>query len=368
MKTAEVYALRKQIQNATVRGRQRVASGGALSPCRRLVRHPLRRQPTRQKRATRLFRGKPPEDDFEQGEIRPQQFCYADLVAATRNFSGERRLGIGGFGSVYLLGLLDRHEPLGSREAGVRGLSPGMEGVRHGGAHHESAPAPQPRPAHGLVPRRRWRAPPGLRAHRAQRQPRRPPLYNNNINNNRPSLLTWPVQYGVALGIGSALLYLHDRGRGATRGAPRREAQQRDAGRGLRRQAWQLWKGGPTPRASPARSGAVGLERVRRREHPRRRRSTQGSERSSTAEIEVVCTMLVGLWCAHPDRGLRPSTRQAVNVLRFEAPPPSLPAKMPVATYGPAGWVFWFRHQRCVVEDGQLSPLNQRHPQQAPCC
>nr|CAB3462495.1 unnamed protein product [Digitaria exilis] len=50
---------------------------------------------------------------------------------------------------------------------------------------------------------------------------------------------------------------------------------------------------------------------------------------------EMACAMLVGLWCAHPDRTLRPTIRQAVNVLRFEAPPPSLPAKMPVATYGP---------------------------------
>uniref|UniRef100_A0A8I7BDP8 Uncharacterized protein n=1 Tax=Hordeum vulgare subsp. vulgare TaxID=112509 RepID=A0A8I7BDP8_HORVV len=45
--------------------------------------------------------------------------------------------------------------------------------------------------------------------------------------------------------------------------------------------------------------------------------------------------MVVGLWCAHPDRGMRPSIRQAMNVLRFEAPLPSLPARMPVATYGP---------------------------------
>ncbi|CAD6267033.1 unnamed protein product [Miscanthus lutarioriparius] len=50
---------------------------------------------------------------------------------------------------------------------------------------------------------------------------------------------------------------------------------------------------------------------------------------------EMACAMLVGLWCAHPDRGLRPTVRQAVNVLPFEAPPPTLPAKMPVATYGP---------------------------------
>ena len=56
---------------------------------------------------------------------------------------------------------------------------------------------------------------------------------------------------------------------------------------------------------------------------------------------EMACAMLVGLWCAHPDRGLRPTVRQAVNVLRFEAPPPTLPAKMPVATYGPDNHCFY---------------------------
>jgi serine/threonine protein kinase len=48
------------------------------------------------------------------------------------------------------------------------------------------------------------------------------------------------------------------------------------------------------------------------------------------------CVMLVGLWCAHPDHKMRPSVKQALNVLRFEAPLPKLPAKMPVATFKPA--------------------------------
>uniref|UniRef100_A0A8R7QB85 Uncharacterized protein n=1 Tax=Triticum urartu TaxID=4572 RepID=A0A8R7QB85_TRIUA len=45
--------------------------------------------------------------------------------------------------------------------------------------------------------------------------------------------------------------------------------------------------------------------------------------------------MVMELWCAHPDRGMRLSIRQAVNVLRFEASLPSLPVRMPVVTYGP---------------------------------
>nr|CAB3462573.1 unnamed protein product [Digitaria exilis] len=57
-------------------------------------------------------------------------------------------------------------------------------------------------------------------------------------------------------------------------------------------------------------------------------------------EMETV--MVVELWCAHPDRSLRPSIRQAVNVLRGEAPQPSLPARMPVATFMPPPDAFYY--------------------------
>uniref|UniRef100_A0A0E0FE08 Protein kinase domain-containing protein n=1 Tax=Oryza meridionalis TaxID=40149 RepID=A0A0E0FE08_9ORYZ len=68
-------------------------------------------------------------------------------------------------------------------------------------------------------------------------------------------------------------------------------------------------------------------------------------------EIEVV--MVVGLWCAHPDRSLRPTIRQAVGVLRGEAPPPSLPARMPVATFLPP--VDAFNHTSSSVATGSSS-------------
>jgi serine/threonine protein kinase len=49
---------------------------------------------------------------------------------------------------------------------------------------------------------------------------------------------------------------------------------------------------------------------------------------------EMECVMIVGLWCAQLGCKLRPSVRQAVSVLRFEAPLPSLPANYmpPVGT------------------------------------
>ncbi|PWA46325.1 Concanavalin A-like lectin/glucanase superfamily [Artemisia annua] len=43
--------------------------------------------------------------------------------------------------------------------------------------------------------------------------------------------------------------------------------------------------------------------------------------------------MMVGLWCAHPNRGLRPSIRQVIQVLNFEAPIPDLPVNEPVLEY-----------------------------------
>ncbi|KAL5556705.1 hypothetical protein UlMin_038941 [Ulmus minor] len=50
-------------------------------------------------------------------------------------------------------------------------------------------------------------------------------------------------------------------------------------------------------------------------------------------ERQVECLMIVGLWCAHPDRSLRPSMRQVIQVLNFEANWPNLPTSMPVPVY-----------------------------------
>ncbi|KAK9166208.1 hypothetical protein Scep_001399 [Stephania cephalantha] len=43
--------------------------------------------------------------------------------------------------------------------------------------------------------------------------------------------------------------------------------------------------------------------------------------------------MIVGLWCAHPDSTLRPSVRQAIQVLKLEAELPKLPPVMPVPLF-----------------------------------
>ncbi|KAM7276761.1 hypothetical protein ACFE04_018627 [Oxalis oulophora] len=50
-------------------------------------------------------------------------------------------------------------------------------------------------------------------------------------------------------------------------------------------------------------------------------------------ERQIECLMIVGIWCCHPDYTCRPSVRQVINVMNFEAPLPSLPAHLPVPTY-----------------------------------
>ncbi|KAL4581031.1 hypothetical protein LXL04_017237 [Taraxacum kok-saghyz] len=48
---------------------------------------------------------------------------------------------------------------------------------------------------------------------------------------------------------------------------------------------------------------------------------------------EITRLMIIGLWCVHPNPDLRPSMRQVIQVLNSEASLPTLPSKMPVASY-----------------------------------
>ncbi|CAL9017141.1 unnamed protein product [Prunus brigantina] len=50
-------------------------------------------------------------------------------------------------------------------------------------------------------------------------------------------------------------------------------------------------------------------------------------------EKQIECLLVVGLWCAHPNYKIRPSTQQIIRVLSLEVVPPILPSKMSVANY-----------------------------------
>ncbi|KAF7063524.1 hypothetical protein CFC21_070040 [Triticum aestivum] len=316
------------------------------------------------------------QDELEQG-TGLRKFRYDELAAATDNFSGRNKLGEGGFGSVYRGFLHDMNLHIAVKKV--------SKSSRQGWKEFVSEVKIISRLRHrNLVPLVGWfyggdddglllvyeLMPNGsLDAH----------LYKLD------QLLPWAVRYQVALGVGSALMYLHQDteervlhrdikpsnimldasfnarlgdfglarficdGRGSlTTGA---------AGTLGYMDPKCVFAGKASVESDIYSFGVVLLEMACGRvpavavddddgvvihllqwvweSHGRGAILEAADARldGKFDEKEMECVMVVGLWCGHPDPALRPSIRQAVSVLRLEVPPPSLPGKMPVATY-----------------------------------
>ncbi|XP_051184525.1 uncharacterized protein [Lolium perenne] len=325
--------------------------------------------------AATLFRGAPVEDELDQGVGGPRRFSYNELTTATNNFSEDTTLGRGGFGSVYQGFLSDMN-----REVAVKRVS---ETSRQGWKEFISEVCIISRLRHrNLVQLIGW-------CHGGNELLLVYELMHNGSLDTHlyraDFVLAWPVRYEIVLGVGAALMYLHQ------------DTEQRVVHRDIKPSNIML------DTSFIAKLGDFGLARLindGRRSHTTGMAGTLGyidpesvmAGRASVESdvysfgvllLEVACgrrpavvhengdvvhlvqwvwdlyggggilgaaderlrgelddremeyVLVVGLWCAHPDRSMRPSIRQAVNVLRFEAPLPSLPARMPVATYGP---------------------------------
>ena len=50
-------------------------------------------------------------------------------------------------------------------------------------------------------------------------------------------------------------------------------------------------------------------------------------------EQQMNCLLIVGLWCAHSEYDHRPSIREAIQVLNFETPLPSLQFDIPRSSH-----------------------------------
>ncbi|XP_024032747.1 L-type lectin-domain containing receptor kinase IX.1-like, partial [Morus notabilis] len=118
--------------------------------------------------------------------------------------------------------------------------------------------------------------------------------------------LTWGVRYKIALGLASALLYLHEEWEQCV---VHRDIKSSNVMLTLLAWVWDLYGSGKLLSAVDERL----------------QRSFDGKE--------AECLMLVGMWCAHLDCSLRPSIRQAIQVLNFDTEMPNLPEKMPCPTY-----------------------------------
>ncbi|KAK9061951.1 hypothetical protein SSX86_019135 [Deinandra increscens subsp. villosa] len=280
-------------------------------------------------------------DDLERG-AGPKRFSYSDLVSATNNFSNDRKLGEGGFGCVYK-GYLSRENITVAVKKISQGSKQGkkeyitevkiISSLRHrnlvrliGWCHDQT----QFLLVYEFMPNG------SLDSHLfAQKSP----------------LLEWAVRYKIATGLASALLYLHE------------EWEQCVVHRDIKTSNIMLDSGFNVKlgdfglarlmdhELGPQTTGLAGTLGYLAPEYVTTGKASKESDVYSFGVValeiasgrkrlkkdfdskQVECLMMVGLWCAHPDRSLRPSIRQAIQVLKFEGPPPNLPMKMPVPMY-----------------------------------
>ncbi|KAJ7968336.1 Lectin receptor kinase [Quillaja saponaria] len=314
------------------------------------------------------------DDEFERG-TGPKRFSYNELVHATKNFTETEKLGQGGFGGVYRGFLRD----LNSYVAIKRVSKESRQGIKEYATEVKIISQLRHR---NLVQLIGWChqkndflliyefMPNGsLDAH----------LFSGK------SFLTWQVRYNIAQGLASALLYLHEEWERCVLHRDIKSsnimldssfnpklgdfglARLVDHGKGSQTTVLAGTMGymapeclvtGKSSKESDIFSfGIVALEITCGRK-PIDSGAKEGQIRMlewvwelyGTGKLleaadpklcgefnkqEMEHLMIVGLWCAHPDYIHRPSVRQAIHVLNFEAPLPILPPKMPVPTYLP---------------------------------
>ncbi|PVH63201.1 hypothetical protein PAHAL_3G492000 [Panicum hallii] len=318
------------------------------------------------------------QDDFEKG-TGPKRFRYGELAIATDDFSDDHKLGEGGFGSVYRGFLKEMN-----LDVAIKKVS---KSSKQGRKEYASEVSIISRLRHrNLVQLIGWCHDGGQLLLVYELMPNGSldtHLYSSASGN---TVLPWPLRHEIVVGLGSALLYLHQDWEQCVLHRDIKPsnvmldasfhaklgdfglARLVDHGRGSHTTVLAGTMGYMDPecmitgRASAESDvysfGVVLLEIACGR---RPMVSRHGEDDvvhlvqwvwefygrgaildAADARLvgkfdgrEVETVMIVGLWCAHPDRSLRPSIRQAVNVLRLEAPLPSLPTRMPVATYMP---------------------------------
>ncbi|KAA0042952.1 hypothetical protein IC582_025326 [Cucumis melo] len=311
-------------------------------------------------------------DDLERG-AGPRRFSHKLLARATNNFSNERKLGEGGFGAVYRGYIQDL-----DLNIAVKKIS---RGSRQGRKEYITEVKIISRLRHrNLVQLIGWCHDKGefLLVYEF--------MSNGSLDSHlfgKRTPLVWTVRYKIALGLGSALLYLHEEGEqcvvhrdikssnimldsnfnvklgdfGLARLMDHELGAQTTGLVGtLGYLAPEYINTGRASKESDVFSfGVVALEiatgRVSRTSMEKESHKglvewvwdlygsgqlLEGVDvklQSNFDKKQVECLMVVGLWSAYPDPNFRPSIKQVIQVLNFEAAMPHLPNKMPVPTY-----------------------------------
>ncbi|PIA51935.1 hypothetical protein AQUCO_01000065v1, partial [Aquilegia coerulea] len=312
------------------------------------------------------------DEDYEKG-TGPKRFSYTELLRATKNFTEEGKLGEGGFGGVYRGVLSDSH-----LDVAVKRVS---SGSRQGKKEFVSEVKIISQLRHrNLVQLIGW----------CHERNEFLLVYEFMPNGSLDfhlfggrTMLTWVLRYKIALGLASALLYLHEEWEQCVVHRDIKSsnimldssfnaklgdfglARFVDHELGVKTTMIAGTMGylapecvitGKAGKESDVYSfGVVALEIacgrrvVETREEPSKVGlvawvwELYGSGRLLEAadtkmsmdfdEQQLTRLMVVGLWCANMDHTLRPSIKQAISVLNFEAPLPELPFKMSVPTH-----------------------------------
>lgn len=312
------------------------------------------------------------DDEFEKG-TGPKRFTFRELSRATNDFAEDGKLGEGGFGGVYM-GLLSES----NTKIAVKKVS---RGSKQGKKEYVSEVRIISRLRHrNLVQLIGWCHERGELLLVYEFMP------NGSLDSHLfggETVLIWSVRYKIAHGLASALLYLHEEWEqcvvhrdikssnvmldsnfnaklgdfGLARLVDHELGSQTTVLAGtMGYLAPECVTTGKASKESDVYSfGVVALEitcgrkPVDARQEPSKVRLVEWvwdlygkgqlleavDKRLSKEfdERQLECLMIVGLWCCHPDFACRPSIRQVINVLNFEAPLPSLPAKLPVPMY-----------------------------------
>ncbi|KAD4179330.1 hypothetical protein E3N88_27921 [Mikania micrantha] len=311
-------------------------------------------------------------NEFEMG-TGPKRFSYHELAHSTSDFAEKEKLGEGGFGGVYRGFLKDSNTHIAVKRV--------SKGSKQGMKEYASEVRIISRLRHrNLVQLIGWCHQKGelLLVYEY--------MENGSLDSHlfkQKSLLTWGTRYKTAHGLASALLYLHEEWEQCVLHRDIKSSNlmldlnfnaklgdfglaklvDHDKGSQTTMLAGTLGYMAPecliTGRATKESDvfsfGVVALEIACGRK-PIEYKAQEKQVRliewvwelygngtlleavdprlgSDFEEEEIKRLMIVGLWCVHPDSEYRPSMRQAIKVLTFEASLPLLPSKMPVASY-----------------------------------
>ncbi|KAI4332821.1 hypothetical protein L6164_017698 [Bauhinia variegata] len=312
-------------------------------------------------------------DDLERG-AGPRRFSYKDLVLATNNFSMHRKLGQGGFGSVYRGYLSDLDLAVAVKKISKDSRQGKKEYVTEvrviSSLRHRN-----------LVQLIGWCHEKGefLLVYEY--------MQNGSLDSHlfgKKSPLSWSLRYRITFGLASGLLYLHEEWEQCVIHRDIKSSNiMLDSNFNVKLGDFGLAKlidheispkttglagtigylapeyvssGKATKESDIYSFGMVSLEIATGRKAVELMDGKDGDKglvewvwdhygkgellaamdekvQKDFDERQVECLMIVGLWCAHPDASLRPSIKQALHVLNFEANLPNLPPTKPVPTY-----------------------------------